>query len=453
MDILKFRNILLSNFRCFAECLIELHPQLTVLVADNGHGKSAVLDALVLALSPFVDAMTEGERSTGFEPSDIRLVPDGAGGMTPSLPTRIEADAIVNGRPLEWARSVETFNTPRPRTSSREARELVAAASDMKMMALGEDASQPQALPLIAQYGTGRLWNQRPPESKYRSSRSMRDRTAGYANCFSSSSSFDDMIAWFDARMDQAGDPHFSGEWRRNVSLFNAVREAVRVVLQPTGWCELEWDKESRGFVVGNQRYGRLPLASLSDGVRNMIALVADIARRCAMLNPQFGENAAHRTPGVLLIDEVDMHLHPRWQQLVVASLQKAFPRVQLVLTTHSPHVLSTVDWDSIRVISQGEDDNEVEKPPLQTQGVESAGVLSSVMDVDAVPPVKQAAWLSDYRALLQTSNAQSARAKDLWKNLVLHFGEKHPVLEELRVLRRLQDFRRENNLGPSRRK
>ena len=77
-------------------------------------------------------------------------------------------------------------------------------------------------------------------------------------------------------------------------------------------------------------------ISILSDGVRNMIALVADIARRCASLNPHLNEAAARLTPGVLLIDEVDMHLHPRWQQLVVGLLQNAFPAMQMILSTHS---------------------------------------------------------------------------------------------------------------------
>ena len=96
--------------------------------------------------------------------------------------------------------------------------------------------------------------------------------------------------------------------------------------------------------MVEHPEYGRLPLSSLSDGVRNMIALIADIAHRCARLNPHLSEEAARQTPGVLLIDEVDMHLHPRWQQLVVDLLRKAFPSLQIILSTHSPHVLSTVE-------------------------------------------------------------------------------------------------------------
>ena len=174
---------------------------------------------------------------------------------------------------------------------------------------------------------------------------------SGYTDCLSSSSSFKGMVAWYENKWNETRDPRFSTELSKNLPLLAAVQKATRVVLEPTGWCELDWDFEKKSLVVGHRDYGRLPLSALSDGVRNMVALIADIARRCASLNPHLSEEAAQLTPGVLLIDEVDMHLHPRWQQLIVDLLRKAFPAMQMILTTHSPHVLSTVDKESIRVI------------------------------------------------------------------------------------------------------
>jgi predicted ATP-binding protein involved in virulence len=304
-------------------------------------------------------------------------------------------------------------------------------------------------LPLVALYGTGRLWNEhRSTRVKRAFIRASNEQFSGYFDCLSPSSSFNEMIAWFHKTMAEIGDSRFATDLRKNVPLFNAVKEATRIVLEPTGWCQLDWNPEGRCLVVGHSTYGQLPLSDLSDGVRNMIALVADIARRCASLNPALREDAAKRTPGILLIDEIDLHLHPRWQQLVVGLLQDAFPEMQMIMTTHSPHVLSTVEVDSIRIVSLS-GGGSVGVPAFQTRGVESADILSEVMDVSAVPPVQQAAWLSDYRALVQTSNEDSVTAKILWANLVEHFGEEHPVMAEVAVLRRLQEFRRKNDVPP----
>ncbi len=74
-----------------------------------------------------------------------------------------------------------------------------------------------------------------------------------------------------------------------------------------------------------------------------MLALVGDIAYRCYKLNAHLGEEAPQRTHGIVMIDEVDMHLHPSWQQTVLTDLCSAFPKLQFIVTTHSPQVLSTV--------------------------------------------------------------------------------------------------------------
>lgn len=183
-------------------------------------------------------------------------------------------------------------------------------------------------------------------------------------------------------------------------------------------------------------------MSSLSDGVRNMLALVADVARRCASLNPQLGADAARDTPGVLMIDEVDMHLHPRWQQLVMELLCKAFPALQIISTTHSPHVLSTVDKASIRVIRIVDGHAIIETPLLQTRGVESADVLASVMGVDPVPHLQESRQLSEYRALIEDGQADSEQSLELRAKLTKHFGDTHPVILDCDRLIRFQKFR-----------
>lgn len=84
--------------------------------------------------------------------------------------------------------------------------------------------------------------------------------------------------------------------------------------------------------------------SELSDGYHAFIALTADIARRAVMLNQFDGTNAPNRVEGVVLIDEIDRHLHPRWQRVALPRLRNAFPKLQFIITTHSPQVLSSVE-------------------------------------------------------------------------------------------------------------
>jgi predicted ATP-binding protein involved in virulence len=443
--LLRVDRLGLHNFRCFAQCTIELHPQLTVLVAENARGKTAILDAIGIALATFVDTVTNTRQSHGFYRTDVRLVPGENGVMDSKLPTEFLADGYVAGQAIHWSRALGSYSL-RARTTNKQAERLRDAAQQLRESAEEKAPNHqeiPKTLPLVAFYGTGRLWSEhRLTEGKRTNVVAATGRTSGYTDCLSSSSSFKGMVAWYENKWNEAHDPRYSTELSKTLPLLTAVQKATRVVLEPTGWCELDWDLEKKSLVVGHRDYGRLPLSSLSDGVRNMVALIADIARRCASLNPHLNEDAAQQTPGVLLIDEVDMHLHPRWQQLIVALLRASFPALQMILTTHSPHVLSTVDKGSIRVIRLQDGLGLIDTPTLQTRGVESADVLASIMGVDPVPQIEEARWLSDYRALIEDGRAESQQARSLRSNLIAHFGDSHPLVLDCDRLIRFQKFK-----------
>jgi predicted ATP-binding protein involved in virulence len=441
---LRLDRLVLRNFRCFAGCTIDLHQELTVFVAENGRGKTAILDAIGIALGMFVDAIA-GTWHQGFDRTDMRLVKADSSGMAPVPPTEFAADGFVGGQLLHWSRTLRR-NTLRARSSTKDAKSLVLAARSMGeslKVSDGLNLGGPSTLPLVAFYGTGRLWSEhRLTEGKKRYAVDGIGRTSGYTDCLSSSSSFKGFIAWYGNKMSEIGDPKFARELSTSVPLITAVKEAVRVVMEPTGWRELNWGYEQKSLMVDHPEYGRLPLSALSDGVRNMIALIADIAHRCARLNPHLSEDAARQTPGVLLIDEVDMHLHPRWQQLVVDLLRKAFPTLQIILSTHSPHVLSTVNKESIRVIRLQDGESSIQTPTLQTRGVVSADILATIMGVDPVPQIEEASWLSRYRAHIEDGAAESQEAQELRAKLISHFGETHPLIVDCDRLIRFQAFR-----------
>lgn len=112
--------------------------------------------------------------------------------------------------------------------------------------------------------------------------------------------------------------------------------------------------------------------------------------------------------PARMLVDEIDLHLHPSWQQRVLEDLMRAFPNTQFIVTTHSPQVLTTVPSECIRLLQRERDEDTEEtrinaKPvEQQTQGLASSDVLAAVMGTDPVPPIEEAAWLSEYRSLIQ---------------------------------------------------
>ena len=126
----------------------------------------------------------------------------------------------------------------------------------------------------------------------------------------------------------------------------------------------------------------RIPINQLSDGYKSMISLVADIAYRMAVLNPQFLGNICKNTDGVVLIDEVDLHLHPAWQQRVLGDLRAIFPKVQFIVSTHAPAVINTVKRESIRILKN----KNIKLAPIETYGKDVNSVLKEIMDADGRP-------------------------------------------------------------------
>ena len=293
-------------------------------------------------------------------------------------------------------------------------------------------------LPLVAYYGTGRLWQQK----KLTSSKLPRtSRTIGYADCLDPASSYKSLVSWFrywstntlKAQVDaiKTGSAYVPTEFDGYIQ---SVAGAVNTCLEPSGWNSIEYSVAREELMATHPLYGKLPVELLSDGIRNMIGMVADIAFRATKLNPHLGGDAARKTPGIVLVDEVDMHLHPEWQQLVLGGLSTAFPEIQLIVTTHSPQVLSTVKRENIRVVATSPDREIVAMPPLaMTYGEPSGDVLQSVMMVDPQPPVHEKADLQQLTELVDQGEFASDLATRLMQRLSNALGEQHPQLQRLR--------------------
>ncbi|MBK9263295.1 MAG: AAA family ATPase [Polyangiaceae bacterium] len=437
----------LKNYRSFAELSITFHPQLTVLVAPNGGGKTAILDGLGVALYALVDTLLEKNHCNGFVKTDVRIGRDrfAGGSMVSFTPTRLYARGIVHYDSIEWQCELAK---PNGRMSRARAKEIVARGEryleDLRAYA-DKKSKIPPIFPVIAYYGTGRLWSEHKLTAKKKQiAEDLRFQTGAYADCLSSSSSYTHFAVWFERVVREAQNELQTGRAspHRPQAMLAAIRDAVDTVLRPSGWQQLDWDFLTSEIVASHPDHGRLPVNMLSDGIRNLIGFVADLAHRAVRLNPHYRHEACFFSPGIVLIDEVDMHLHPEWQQLIVGQLREAFPRIQFVVTTHSPQVLSTVDKESIRIIRIRDSIAIVETPQFQTRGVESADVLARIMGVDPVPHVEEASWLNRYRALIEDNEAESAEALALRAQIVSHFGLNHPVVIDCDRLIRFQSFK-----------
>nr|WP_316643259.1 AAA family ATPase [uncultured Roseateles sp.] len=492
---MKIDHIHLKNYRCFAELAVDFHSGMTVLVAPNGQGKTSVLDAVKVALWPFVAGFDLGSTTndvTGIHIDDVRreqmgsheedwrlpaeikahgqvqvrqLVIDGA--LADPVPSAAEAridiaEAFAADLPWQGVRYRESIkkNTKTKDLVVVGALNLSEVAKVLEQRVFSDGKRLPDDLPMLGYYGTGRLWAQKKLTALHeRAEPETLSRTFAYRDCLDPASSYKHFAVWF-TRIHKAYLQAQIRNLERQLPMdadvpygliapYKAIQQAVDSMLKPhTGWHSLSYSAEYEELVLQNEHLGQLKVSQLSDGIRNMLALVGDIAHRCYKLNAHLGEQAPQRTQGVVMIDEVDMHLHPRWQQTVLTDLSRTFPGLQFIVTTHSPQVLTSVDAACIRILRDevSPDDGKVrtivDGVRWQTRGVASSDLLARIMGVDPIPDVPEARWVSDYHALILQNRFQDEDGLDLRARLVTHFGEDHPVIRECDRLIRLQGYR-----------
>lgn len=184
----------------------------------------------------------------------------------------------------------------------------------------------------------------------------------------------------------------------------------------------------------------------LSHGQKSVIAMVADLAWRLIMLNPK--RDNPLEGQGIAIIDEIDLHLHPRWQQKILPKLLETFPGIQFIVTTHSPQVLTTVERHRIRILREIRDEFSgklkivASDAAMQTKGIASSDVLAGIMDIDPVPDEPEARELSHYLSLIEKNDYKNEIAEKLHQKLIKHFGPRHQVMLECDRLIRLQEMK-----------
>ncbi len=329
---MRIDRLQLTNFRCFAQRSFSFAEDFTLLIGANAMGKTAVLDALAVALGAALTGVPDTQ-SRLIRRSDVRRSYSAeaeVAGFEETYPARVAAEGSLGGQSLAWRRE---FRTAKSRTTHREARALRSA---MRVLI---DASRDGAnavLPCIGYYGTGRLWlEQRATREGGIDPAGKASRYAGYRNCLTPRSSTVPLVRWI-----------------KRLALIQAQRgvrlETLGTILDAVASCiegaaSVAFDFQDDDVLVAFADGAQRPFRMLSDGQRGMAALVADIAMRCAQLNPHLNGLACRETPGVVLIDELDLHLHPRWQRRVVEDLRRTFPNIQFVATTHSPFIIQSM--------------------------------------------------------------------------------------------------------------
>lgn len=406
------------NFRCFERLHVPLNRHLNVFVAGNGAGKTTILDAVALLLAPILTKLPVGN-VRNFSPLatyDIRGTREDQ--IAPFL--HLAATARINGsEPVSWDRTRFRDNSPTTKEQApRERRDVKELGDHINRIIDAHNASsQPYRLPVFAFYNTNRAVN--VPHNKLRRRAIPRSfqRLAGLEDALAAKTDFRRAVAWFDfleqRELREQRDRTISGA----LPALDAVRRAIGSMIPAIHNPRI--DATTGRFAVDlrdpSNTQIRLYLDQLSDGYQVMLGVVMDFALRLALANPpEHVQCDSLQTEAVLIIDEVDLHLHPSWQQRVIPDLRRTFPNTQLILSTHSPQVATTVPSESLRILANAQ----LHSAPAGTEGAEAQRLLEDVFGVKPRPDVPLSHDLREYLGLVDARLWDTPRALELRRKL-----------------------------------
>ncbi|HZK82723.1 MAG TPA: AAA family ATPase, partial [Humisphaera sp.] len=371
LRFMRIDHLKIENFKKFRHESLDLHRQFTLLVGDNGSGKTSILDALAVALGLWHKA-APGSGWRNINTEEIRLEPRSAGDrimFEPRLPSKISVVGAVGGREgLKWVRMIRKGGT---RTTNAEAKDAEQAISELAKAAEAQAAS----LPVLAYYGAGRAWLATNKRHAGPVSQRKRQRLDAYYNCLDTRIRDRDLNEWF--LYEAAANGQSEGRLG-----YRAVKQAVLDCIP--GADGLRFDSDLKDIVLSIRGFEQ-PFYNLSAGQRMMLAMVADIAIKALTLNSyQLGSGLPgggdpmlflKQTPGIVLIDELDVHLHPNWQRRAATDLKRTFAGIQFVCTSHSPQVIGEVSPEEIRLL-----EDETVSRPSRSHGIDSSRILEELM-------------------------------------------------------------------------
>ena len=410
---MRVTRVKLANVRAIEVADLHFRPGFNLVAGINGVGKTTVIDTLAVCFSAVIRRANHYPRyGRFFEADDIRV---GVGALHAECEFECAGQKygyLVHRnrhgstfQSSEWSRENEnTYNTP-------EMQEFFPGIpTDRK-------GGRPEGQLLAILFSVDRsVASDRKPRQDAAAS--------GIAAAFSGALS---------SRKLRLGE---FADWMRAQRALSSERLAAKQMLAAfdkavarflPGYRNLRPAKEDRGHsLVIDRGTQELPARHLSDGERGVLAIVLDLTRRLAQANPEMQDPAAE-AEAVVLIDEIELHLHPAWQRRIIGNLTVTFPKCQFIATTHSPQVIGEVKHDRIHILADGE-----VYSPTHSFGVDSSRVLEEVMNT---PPrkVEVEELLTEVSQVFGKQRYREAR--ELLARLVDFLGESDPEVTRISAL------------------
>jgi predicted ATP-binding protein involved in virulence len=405
----KIKNLTLGRYRAFDFLELDFHPQINVIAGINGIGKSSILNALSILIYKALPQFTRAR----FQ-EDISFVTEDVSVNKSEMVAQVyfsEKEEVYflsiialfdemkifeqvqkEYKQLRFSSSISERGTT-DRDEEREKRfKLQNTIEEYKSLLTGElevrtrnrlESSELRLQlrnrtdhPVYIYFGSAR---QIPP--KLMRPKSRLSRNATYVNSINSAyqealveraADFSEFMVWYEAKLELANQ---YGE--NHLKTVQALEQAIRDFMPD--FENLRIEKEPKPHLAIYKNSIPLNLNQLSDGEKGLLTILFDITRRLSVANPTL-ENPVKDGEGVILIDELELHLHPSWQRHALRRLQKTFQNCQFIVTTHSPQIIGQVKPESLHLLYR-KSDGKIEKiTPSQSFGMDSNWILQEIM-------------------------------------------------------------------------
>ncbi len=356
------QSLHLKNFRNIDDQTFEFKAPFTVVIGKNGSGKSTVLYGLRVAAGAYFTGL-KAVKGRQIEEQDIRVT-EGAhiGSVMSERPVIVAAKGIVEDgqTAIEWQRQIK--ENSKTTTSSHIEIGAIKDIAESKYNAYRDTENPlPLNLPVIAYFGTDRLHGSSRNRTKTKGDRIGRyileEGYHNWANMRSSTYQYKEWLATYPMLLLN------NSEYKESMDVFlTTIKKAcpfitLLEVSYDKLWLKVTFDKDEQSQKVLKESIW-MPIDRHSDGVATFVEMVAELAFRCIVLNGELKARSVEDSRGIVLIDELDIHLHPNWQKTIVHDLQKAFPKIQFVATTHSPFIVQSLKEEELINLEQMEDNS-----------------------------------------------------------------------------------------------
>jgi predicted ATP-binding protein involved in virulence len=380
------KTLKLENFRCFKSVeLGPFDPHFSLLVGENGAGKSSVLVALASIFRRLAKGPGDYTTESLVGDRDVRL--------NHNEPLIMRDSTIVNRKgtlssSFDWDGLSRTY-------TERFGIETRSTVMDVLQPVRGSQGEAPEEFswtrferdyPLFLRFGTNRRFQQTLSLSESGVD-ALTDRFGAFRDWTDVGASADELRKWMRDETIIA----LQHEQTRLEGVGKTISSAtgqLRLVQQACGdsvegATGIQYVGSRRDIVVSFDDGRDLDFSTMSDGQRALVGMVAEIARRACLLNSAFfGNDSLTKTTGLVLIDEIDLHLHPKWQRRVIRDLKRIFPKIQFFATTHSPQVIGEARPEEIVLLTR-----QGQKKPMGGYGMDSNWILECVMDAEGRDP------------------------------------------------------------------